>query len=481
MANINRAELRDKIHACFIGKNIGGTIGGPYEHSNEMLNLTGFTTEKGEPMPNDDLDLQMIWLKALEQRGASALTAQMLGEYWLNFISPTWNEYGIAKSNLIAGFMPPFCGEYKNYWKQSNGAWIRSEIWACLAPGEPDLAVKFGFRDACVDHGVSEGTYAEMFTAAMQSAAFVEKDVRKLINIGLSKIPAASRVAQSIHTAISMYDSGRTWQEARTEIVKENEDLGMFMAPQNLGFVVIGLLYGEGDYKKSLLTAVNCGDDTDCTAATVGATLGIAYGTEGIPEDWAEFIGDKIITVAINRGDYWEFPGTVTAFTDHILNQTPSFLYAGGSDVTVSDNPTCFSDEERDALLSQEYAQTLHKIKPYSYKINFLHTEATVEFDSEPKIEPNGEIEFTVVFKNIFTDPRNVSLNFILPEGWSAECEKNVYLRHWFDNYKLDDEPTPVRIKIRAGENVDAINRGILEVTAPGRPTVGYIPLIIPG
>ena len=69
----------------------------------------------------------------------------------------------------------------------------------------------------------------------------------------------------------------------------------------------------------------------------------------------------------------------------------------------------------------------------------------------------------------------------ILPEGWSAECEKNVYLRHWFDNYKLDDEPTPVRIKIRAGENVDAINRGILEVTAPGRPTVGYIPLIIPG
>lgn len=481
MANFNSAELRDKIHACFIGKNIGGTIGGPYEHSNDMLDIQGFTTQKGEPLPNDDLDLQLIWLKALEQRGVSALTERMLGEYWLNFITPSWNEYGIARSNLTAGFLPPFSGEYKNYWKQSNGAWIRSEIWACLAPGEPDLAIKYAFRDACLDHGVSEGTYAEMFTAALESAAFYGLDVYELIDIGLSKIPEDCRLAKSVNTAIRLYKEGKTWQEARTAIVKENEDIGMFMAPQNVAFVVIGLLWGEGDFKKSMLTAVNCGDDTDCTAATVGSILGIKNGKAGIPEDWAEYIGDRIITVAINRGDYWEFPGTVTNLTNHIMIQAPGFLNFGGSKITITDAPTAFNEEEMKEinLCGRDIAKGIYSTKPYSYTQNFLHTEATVAFDGEPKIEPYGEIEFDLIIKNVFPEPRNVGIEFILPDEWEAECDRNVFLQHWF-NFPTD-EPTTVRVKISASDNVSAINRGTIVITAPGRPTVGYIPLIIPG
>ena len=67
--NFNYAELRDKIHGCWIGKNIGGTMGGPFESKREILNIYGFTTPKGEPLPNDDLDLQLVWLRALEENG----------------------------------------------------------------------------------------------------------------------------------------------------------------------------------------------------------------------------------------------------------------------------------------------------------------------------------------------------------------------------------------------------------------------------
>ena len=52
-------------------------------------------------------------------------------------------------------------------------------------------------------------------------------------------------------------------------LVEQSADIGMFEAPANIGFVVLGLLYGEGDFKKSLIYAVNCGDDTDCTAGTI--------------------------------------------------------------------------------------------------------------------------------------------------------------------------------------------------------------------
>lgn len=69
MIKINKKELWDKIYACWIGKNIGGTIGGPYEGSRELLNISGFTTPPNQALPNDDLDLQLLWLKAVEDYG----------------------------------------------------------------------------------------------------------------------------------------------------------------------------------------------------------------------------------------------------------------------------------------------------------------------------------------------------------------------------------------------------------------------------
>ena len=162
MLKLNRAVLRDKIYACWIGKNIGGTMGTPFEGNTEIQSIEGFTTPEGTVLPNDDLDLQLIWLKALEEKGPYGITAQVLGEYWLNYISPSWNEYGIGKGNLRLGLLPPLSGEYENRWKHSNGAWIRSEIWACVTPGCPDAAIRYAVEDAMVDHGMSEGTFAEM-------------------------------------------------------------------------------------------------------------------------------------------------------------------------------------------------------------------------------------------------------------------------------------------------------------------------------
>jgi hypothetical protein len=90
---------------------------------------------------------------------------------------------------MKAGLPPPLSGDYNNAWKHSNGAWIRSEIWACCTPGRPDLATKYAYYNAWVDHGTGEGAYAEIFTATVESAAFVEKDREKLIAIGLSCLP----------------------------------------------------------------------------------------------------------------------------------------------------------------------------------------------------------------------------------------------------------------------------------------------------
>ena len=84
-----------------------------------------------------------------------------------------FGEYAIAKRNMELGIIPPLTGETENnsFLKHSNGAWIRTEIWACLFPCLPDLAVRYAIEDAKVDHGTGEGTFAAMFIAAIESAA----------------------------------------------------------------------------------------------------------------------------------------------------------------------------------------------------------------------------------------------------------------------------------------------------------------------
>ena len=57
------AYLRERINACWVGKNIGGTLGTPYECRQEILDIQGFASSPGEPLPNDDLDLQLVWLQ----------------------------------------------------------------------------------------------------------------------------------------------------------------------------------------------------------------------------------------------------------------------------------------------------------------------------------------------------------------------------------------------------------------------------------
>ncbi len=476
---LNKTELRDKIFGCWIGKNIGGTIGGPTEGTHDILDVTGFTSPKGEPLPNDDLDLQLVWLRAMEDVGPKQLDANVLADYWQSYITPHWSEYGNGKANVVMGLLPPLSGEINNDpWRHSNGAWIRSEVWACMAPGVPNIAVKYAIMDASTDHGFSEGTKAEMFTAALESMAFFESDMRKLIEKALTYIPGDSRVTRSVKIAIDGYDAGKDWKDVRNEIVEDSADLGWFMAPANIAFVVLGLLYGEGDFKKSMLYANNCGDDTDCTAATVGSIMGIVYGASNIPEDWKEYIGDAIKSVCIN-GSYWRrVPLTCTNLTDRVIAQIPVVMEAHGITVQMTDEASSMGDVNPDAVLDG-YAQKVLKRSPYSFEVKAVpHTTAVVEFEEKPVVKPGDDIKMSVYFENDRQNPLYFEMDVRLPEGWSADYNRSVFISHL----------TPREIgwgkwemTIHAGENVEAINRIPVIAWCRGNATPVFIPLVILG
>ena len=498
---LNFNEYRDKVYACWIGKNIGGTMGTPFEGTCEMLDIQGFTTKEGVILPNDDLDLQLVWFLAVERLGIKAVDAKVLGEYWASFVGPHWNEYGLGKVNMTAGLLPPLSGDAYNTWNNSNGAWIRTEIWATLAPACPDVAVKYAYADACVDHGTKEGTTAAMFVAALESAAFVENNLRKLIGLALRKIPKESRMAKSIEKVLECYDSGMDYREARNVIQQLNADIGngWFEAPSNVTYAVIGLLWGEGDFKKSMIYAINCGDDTDCTGATVGSILGIMYGTKGIPEDWKRHIGDSIVTVSIKKGTVHppKFPDTCSELTERVVRIAPTVPVLFNKPIEFTDGPTEVSEADIEAMFApsrerfpglvepgeEKLTDEILTVPAYSYKIDSQFLSATVYFDAEPEIKPLGTATVHLRIKNNVYDygnmPHNLTIRWLGTEGWGVDGAQFVRLPHVTRH--TPKGTVELEYKLTAPEKIDAKNRLVIEISAEARPTVAYVPVTLLG
>ena len=127
--NILYADYKDKVLGCLYGKTIGGTLGAPFECYRGVYDVTFYTQDTSKPVPNDDVDLQLVWLRAVElERGR--IDAMVLAEYWSTYISASLSEYGTGKNNFRMGIRPPLSGHLRNRNRDSNGAWIRSEIWA---------------------------------------------------------------------------------------------------------------------------------------------------------------------------------------------------------------------------------------------------------------------------------------------------------------------------------------------------------------
>jgi ADP-ribosylglycohydrolase len=332
-------EYREKVMGCWLGKNIGGTLGMPMEWERKPNNVSYYTHDiTGEPLPNDDLDIQILWLLALEDCGFP-VDAKILGSYFNEFMIFTHAEYGTAKANLRAGLQPPVSGSYNNAFRDSCGSYIRSDIWACIFPGEPEKAASCAFEDAIVDHGGGEGVYAEVFMAALESAAFYIRDIRVLIRIGLSYIPETCAVSKAVRDAVRTYDEGMSEADSRTYIMqhyighlewhaisREDEEKGYadgpmgWDVPSNLMIIIYGLLFGGGDYEKAMCTAVHYGEDTDCTAGTIAALYGIMEGRSVFAEKWVKPVGGKIVTVSIDPFRMGSrIPATLDEMTDRVM------------------------------------------------------------------------------------------------------------------------------------------------------------------
>ena len=285
-----------KTLGCWMGKNAGGTLGGPMEGRREILDLDWYPVVQEGGIPNDDLEVQLVWLHALESRGLH-LNPEELAAEWLDHYLPNWDEYGFGKTNVRKGLLPPMSGAFNNTFSTSMGCPIRSEIWACIAPGLPVVAASLARIDAMVDH-TDESIYAEMLFAVIESAAYIEEDRDKLMELGLAAIPDDCRTARAVRVMVDTWNETKDWKASRQAVLDLVGDYANFTdAPQNIAFTLLGWYSSPEDFGKAICDAVNCGFDTDCTGATLGSIIGIAWGAEKLPERWLEPLGNGIAII----------------------------------------------------------------------------------------------------------------------------------------------------------------------------------------
>ena len=289
MNNITYSTYLDKVYGCFLGKTVIGTLGAPYEGIKMPLELPFKEEMVNTMLPNDDLDLQVLWLDVAEKYG-EAFTSDQLLDRFVNYCDYSPGEYAVMRKNWTRGIHTPASGAFSNdFYISGMGCPIRSEIWACLAPLNPAEAADYAERDGVLDHW-GESVYGERFFAALESAAFgVDEttcDLYALIDVGLSVIPAECKFRELVNDTVAwcrQYDDVKRILRKILHKYGHPDCTNLF---QNIGITLAALLKGNLDQIKTGMDALNCGFDTDCTCATAGAVIGIIRGAKSLQAEY---------------------------------------------------------------------------------------------------------------------------------------------------------------------------------------------------
>ncbi|MDE0626907.1 MAG: ADP-ribosylglycohydrolase family protein, partial [Bryobacterales bacterium] len=143
------------------------------------------------------------------------------------------------------------------------------------------------------------GVYGEMFMAAVTAEAFFESDPTKLLEAGLAVIPADCDYARCIRDVMQWHEQWpNDWEAAHAQIDIKWAPEGVKnrrVFPNN-AVNALALLYGDGDFEKTISIAVMAGWDTDTNAGDVGPVMGVILGPGAIAQKWTDPIANTFRT-----------------------------------------------------------------------------------------------------------------------------------------------------------------------------------------
>jgi len=319
IVKISAEAMKDKIKGGWVGQTVGVTYGLPTEFRWQGTMIQDYYTipvdenDMLRHFNNDDLYMDLSFLSVLDSLGLDA-SSEALALKFATAGFRLWHANQAGRWNILNGIMPPASG----YWKNNPHAddidfQIESDFIGLICPGMPATALEYCDR---VGHimNYGDGIYGGLFVSAMYCHSFVESDIVTVVEKGLRSLPAESRYARCIRDVISWWrqypdDWRETWFEVQKKWAQDIGCPGGALRPFNIdamingAYIVIGLLYGGGDFGRTVDISTRCGQDSDCNPSNAAGILGTLLGFEKIPGRWVRGL-EKIEDKKFDHCDY---------------------------------------------------------------------------------------------------------------------------------------------------------------------------------
>lgn len=328
---LSKDDLLDRISGFWLGQLVGNYMGLPFENNyvdepvpflvdrvytfadDEKLKINRrdwrgyihiFMDAMEGAFGDDDTDIEFVTLHAVEKFGLD-ITYPEITEMWIKHINRRiWVANETARSLMSKGFIAPDTGR-----KQNNKNWFQidpqlvNEIWSVFYPGMTQKAAERALWGARITND-DWGTHPTIAYGVMISAAFFEKDVEKLVDMAVEAVPNEGPFAEGIRDVVKWHKKYDDWRDTRRKIHEKyyayekdgkKAPVSVVSSLQNGLCGIMAILYGEGDFTRTVGIAVSAGYDCDNQAATCGGLIGVLQGSKCIPADLAEQFNNQYV------------------------------------------------------------------------------------------------------------------------------------------------------------------------------------------
>lgn len=295
---ISEEELYDKLLGGWIGQMVGVTWAAPTEFRwcGEIIPEQDFplwsSSMINDAFGQDDLYVEIPFLDAMMENGALC-DGKYLAEKFRDSQFPLWHANVQGRQNLRNGIEYPDSGSYKYNYHCDDIDWqIECDFLGQMYPGLfNDAALRAFDLGHIMNYG--DGVYGGVFITSMHAAAYTAESIDEIVEAGISVIPEGTLFRQVMDDVKESYENGDTWEEnwqkledkwTMTDRCVECSGVINIDAKLNSAYVLIGLLYGQGDFAETIKISGRCGQDSDCNPSSAASILGNFYGASGIDE-----------------------------------------------------------------------------------------------------------------------------------------------------------------------------------------------------
>ncbi len=462
---LSKDTLRDKIMGGWAGQTIAVTYGGPTEFRFLGTMIQDYQTlpwydgymkkwYTESPGLYDDLYMDLTFVDVFERCGLDA-PVDSFAEAFAHADYLLWHANEIGRYNILKGLKPPQTGHWlNNPHADCIDFQIEADFAGLMSPGmtvsATEICDKIGH---IMNYG--DGWYGGVYVASMYTMAFYHNDISFIVNEALKTIPEKSEFYQCISDVISWHKMyPKDWKQTWFEVQKKwTEDIGCpdgvyrpfnIDAKVNAAYVVIGLLYGNGDFGKTVDIATRCGQDSDCNPSTVGGILGTVLGYSHIPSYWKQGLN--------------EVEGMNFKYTQISLNKTYDYGFKhallmiernGGK---VSDNEVSIKIQEPQVVRFEKSFEGLYPVgkKRIDLSIDKTTDDSTlVSFEGTGiVITGNVEVDSKRILNDRMAAKVEIYLNNQLTETLELPYSYNTRRDEIFFKYQLPKKQYQVRIKV---------------------------------